>query len=143
MAKLTVTGIDEMEAKLKQLELNLQGKAEVSMLKAGAEVLIDAWRGQISANRHVKSSAMHDNVGMTDINVGKDGLEISVYPMGTDSHRITNAQKAYILHYGRQPTHKGTKEIKGDKFVTAAEKAAKPRIAEAMQKALNEYTSGK
>lgn len=142
MAKLTVKGIDELEARLQALEKGLRSGAEVQMLQAGAAVLEEAWKGEI-ANRHHRTGEMERNIGRTEIQSGKDGLEISVYPMGTDSHRITNAQKAYILHHGRQPTKKGTKGIKGDRFVTAAEKAAKPRVYEAMQKALNDYVSGK
>ena len=142
MARLTVTGLDEMEAKLKKLEQGLRGEAEVKMLRAGAAVLEDAWRREIRS-RHYLTGAMEGGVSMTDVTSGRDGLEISVYPMGTDSHRITNAQKAYILHYGRNPTRKGTKAIKGDRFVTAAEKQAKPKVYEAMQQVLNEYVSGK
>lgn len=142
MARLTVTGIDELMNRLKALEKGLRGEAEVRMLKAGAQVLVDEWTGTIR-ERHHRTGEMERSVGMTDVQTGKDGLEISVYPMGTDSHRITNAQKAYILHHGRQPTHRGTKAIKGDKFVTAAEKEAKPKVYEAMQNALNEYISGK
>lgn len=141
MARLSVHGLDEMEAKLKKLEQGLRGEAEVKMLKAGAAVLVGAWQGEIAAKHH-KTGVMESNVGMTDVQTGNDGLEISVYPQGTDNHRITNAQKAYILHYGRRPTHKGTKAIKGDKFVTEAEKKAKPQVIEAMQAVLNEYVSG-
>ena len=141
MARLTVTGIDELEARLKKLEQGLRGVAEVKMLKAGAAVLEDAWRGEIR-EKHRLTGAMESGVSMTDVTSGNDGLEISVYPMGTDSHRITNAQKAYILHYGRNPTKKGTKAIKGDRFVTAAEKKAKPAVFAAMQAALDEYVSG-
>lgn len=141
MARLTVTGIDELEARLKKLEQGLRGVAEVKMLKAGAAVLEDAWRGEIR-EKHRLTGAMEGGVSMTDVTSGNNGLEISVYPMGTDSHRITNAQKAYILHYGRNPTKKGTKAIKGDRFVTAAEKKAKPAVFAAMQAALDEYVSG-
>ena len=143
MAKLSVTGLDEMENRLKAIEKGLRGEAMQRMLYAGADVLIEAWGGAIQEKHHIKSGDMLKSVGKTGIQVGKDGLEISVYPQGTDSHRITNAQKAYILHHGRQPTRKGTKGIKGDKFVTAAEKEAEPKVYEAMQKALNEYISGK
>ena len=45
MARLRITGLDEMEAKLKSLEQGLRGEAEVKMLKAGVAVLEDAWRG--------------------------------------------------------------------------------------------------
>jgi hypothetical protein len=142
MAKLTIKGLDEAENKLKTLAQNLRGEAMQNMLYAGAEVLEDAWRGEISERHHIVSGSMMQSIGRTGINVGRDGLEISVYPQGTDSHRITNAQKAYILHYGRNPTSKGTKAIKGDKFVTAAEKKAKPAVNAAMQAVLDEYVSG-
>jgi len=142
MARLRVSGLDELEARLKSLEAGLRGVAEVKMLKAGAAVLVEAWQGEIQEKHHL-TGEMQRNVGMTDVHTGKDGLEISVYPQGTDNHRITNAQKAYILHHGRVATHKGKKAIKGDKFVTAAEKKAKPAVYAAMQQALNEYISGK
>ena len=143
MARLTVTGIDELENRLKQLEQGLRGTAEVAMLKAGAAVLVDAWRGEIGTRGHRVTGSMEQNVSMTDVRSGTDGMEISVYPQGTDSHRVTNAQKAYILHHGRNATKRGTKAIKGDKFVTAAEQKAKPKVYEAMQQALNEFTAGK
>lgn len=143
MAKLKVTGLDELEAKLKAIEAGLRTEAETRMLKAGAQALVDEWGGTIEEHHHVKSHEMLRSVGMTDVHQGKDGLEISVYPMGTDSHRITNAQKAFILHHGRRPNKNGRGEIKGDKFVTAAERKAKPKVYEAMQNALNEYINGK
>lgn len=143
MAKLTVKGIDELERKLQGIEKGLRGEAMQKMLYAGADVLIEAWGGSIQSHHHVRTGAMLGHVDKTGINIGKDGLEISVYPMGTDSHRITNAQKAYILHNGRQPTRKGTKGIKGDKFVTEAERKAKPQVYAAMQQALDEFIDGK
>lgn len=142
MAKLTVTGIAELENRLKKLADGLRGEAEVKMLKAGAAVLADAWAGEIQERHHL-TGALEGSIGMTEVKPGNDGMEIYVYPQGTDGHRINNAQKAYILHHGRKPTNRGTKEIKGDRFVTAAEKKAKPQIYEAMQKALNEYIAGK
>ena len=44
MARLSVHGLDEMEAKLKKLEQGLRGEAEVKMLNAGAAVLVGAWQ---------------------------------------------------------------------------------------------------
>lgn len=142
MARLTVTGLDELEARLKKLDAGLRGEAEVKMLQAGADVLVGAWVGEIALKHH-GHGVLEGSVGKSDIRVGSNGLEISVSPQGTDAHRITNAQKAYILHYGRNPTKKGTKAIKGDKFVTEAEKTAKPQVYAAMQKALDEYIAGK
>lgn len=143
MARLKVKGLPELEKRLKAIEQGLRGEAETRMLRAGAEVLIGKWRETIESRGHRVHGTMAENVGMTEIRDTGKGLEIAVYPMGTDSHRITNAQKAYILHHGRNPTRRGTKEIKGDHFVTEAENAARNEVYDAMQNALNEYVAGK
>lgn len=143
MAKLTVKGFEELESRLQAIEKGLKGEAEDKMLRAGAKVLIEGWQESIESHGHRVTGAMAGSVGMTDIRRTPDGASIEVYPQGTDSHRINNAQKAYILHYGRNPTKKGTKGIKGDKFVTDAEKRSKERIHAAMQQALDEFIAGK
>lgn len=143
MAGLKVDGFDELERRLQAIEKGLKGEAEETMLKAGAAVLVESWKGSIESRGHRISGAMKDSVAATEVRHTEDGAEIHVYPQGTDNHRITNAQKAFILHHGRQATRRGTKGIKGDKFVTAAENEAKTKIFEAMQAALNEYLAGK
>lgn len=143
MSKLKISGFDELEKRFQALERGLRGEAEAKMLRAGAAVLVTSWKDTIEAKGHMVSHAMRDAVSMTDIRYTDNGAYIAVYPQGTDGHRVTNAQKAYILHHGRRPTQRNTKEIKGDKFVTEAENAAKAEIYEAMQNALNEYISGK
>lgn len=143
MSKLKISGFDELEKRFQALERGLRGEAEAKMLRAGAAVLVTSWKDTIEAKGHMVSHAMRDSVSMTDIRYTDNGAYIAVYPQGTDGHRVTNAQKAYILHHGRRPTQRNTKEIKGDKFVTEAENAAKAEIYEAMQNALNEYISGK
>lgn len=143
MSKLKISGFDELEKRFQALERGLRGEAEAKMLRAGAAVLVTSWKDTIEAKGHMVSHAMRDAVSMTDIRYTDNGAYIAVYPQGTDGHRVTNAQKAYILHHGRRPTQRNTKEIKGDKFVTEAENAAKAEIYEAMQNALNEFISGK
>ena len=143
MSKLKISGFDELEKRFQALERGLRGEAEAKMLRAGAAVLVTSWKDTIEAKGHMVSHAMRDAVSMTDIRYTDNGAYIAVYPQGTDGHRVTNAQKAYILHHGRRPTQRNTKAIKGDKFVTAAEKKAKPAVFAAMQAVLDEYVSGK
>ena len=144
MAKLRVDGLDGALEKLQRIEKGLRGEAIESMLNAGAEELISAWQSEIRSRHHILTGEMVATVDKTPIRAGKDGMYIEVYPMGvSDNHRINNAQKAFILHHGRRPNAKGKKEIKGDKFVTAAEKAAKEKALAAMQAKLNEYIAGK
>lgn len=143
MAKMVIIGIDEMEKKLEGISKGLRAEAIPKMLNAGAEVLERKWKDQIQEKGHVRTGAMMEHVSRTAVKIEPDGASIEVYPMGTDSHRINNAQKAFILHYGRNPNRRGRKAIKGDKFVNAAEKAAKPEVDAAMQKALDEFIAGK
>ena len=143
MAKLRIDGLDDVENQLQKLSKNLQGKAVVNMLKAGGEVLRAAWVEEINEYHHVRTGAMEKSVGVTNMQLDSNGVYVTVYPMGTDSHRINNAQKAYILHHGRNPNKRGHKAIKGDRFVTKAERAAKESALAAMQQVLNEYVSGK
>ena len=140
MAKLKVQGIEVVENRLEELSKDIQREIIPEMLKAGAEVMVRKWQDSIRSHHHISNkgnSHMVDAVKATEVRYETDGASIEVYPMGTDSHRINQAQKAYILHHGRHPTNKGTKGITGDKFVTEAEKAAKREIAEAMQTALD------
>ena len=143
MARLTTDGLREAEQELQKLARDLRGRCMRDMLNAGADVLVDAWKASILAKRHVRTHAMYDNVSKTDIRIDTDGMSIEVYPQGTDSHRITNAQKAFILNSGRQPNKRGKKGIKGDHFVTDAENAARDKVTAAMQAVLDRYVSGK
>lgn len=143
MARLTTTGIELAEERLQQIEKSLRAEAIPKMLNAGADVLIRKWQDQIQGKGHVRTGEMLGHVEKTEVRIEPNGASIEVYPTGTDSHRVTNAQKAFILHYGRKPNKRGRKEIKGDKFVTQAEKAAKAEVDAAMQQALNEITAGK
>lgn len=142
MPKLSTDGIEDLERKLQEIGQGLRGEAVARALKAGGEVLVRSWQNEIEA-KHPGTGTMKGAVAMTEIRYDGDGASIEVYPMGTDSHRITNAQKAYILHYGRNPNRRGKKAIKGDKFVSSAERAAKGEALAAMQAAFDEYIAGK
>lgn len=144
MAKMSVIGLDEIEGKLRSIEQGLRGEAEDRILRAGAEVLAGGWQESILNHGHRVTGGMYDSVAATDIRHNGNGAEIAVYPQGTDKkHRINQAQKAYILHHGRAPTKRGTKAIKGDNFVTEAERSSNQKVHEAMQRALDDYIAGK
>lgn len=143
MPKLSTDGIEDLENQLKRIETGLRGRAVQTALKAGGEVLVRAWQSEIETS-HPGTATMRDSVQMTEVRAEADGASIEVYPMGTDKrHRINNAQKAYILHYGRNQNKRGRKAIKGDKFVNKAERAAKDEAIAAMQTALNDFIAGK
>ena len=143
MARLSTDGLDDFENQIRKIEAGLRGEAITAMLTAGGEVLKRSWEDKIGEYHHVRTGAMQQSVGITPVRYDGDGAYVEVYPMGTDSHRVTNAQKAFILHHGRSPKRIGTKGIKGDKFVTKAERDATAAANAAMQQKLNEYIAGK
>lgn len=143
MARLITEGIKEMEDRLKNLEKSLQARIMPEMINAGADALIESWKDTIQEKGHVRTGAMLESVGKTAPMMSVDGIDIDVYPQGTDSHRITNAQKAFIIHYGREANRNGKKKITGDKFVTLAENRAREKVNAAMQAVLDKYVSGK
>jgi hypothetical protein len=141
--KMSTEGIEDIVNKLRRMERELRGKAIESALNAGADVLVRGWQNEI-AESHPGTGAMEKAVAKTPVRYSGYVASIEVYPMGTDrTHKITHAQKAYILHYGRNPNKAGKKAIKGDKFVTKAEHAVRAEAEAAMQKAFNEFVDGK
>jgi hypothetical protein len=55
-----------------------------------------------------------------------------IYPQGTDSKGVRNAEKAFILHYG-------TSSVQGSRFVDDIEDKAAPEIYVAMGNVMDEY----
>ena len=141
MAKFTTDGLEDLMGKMRRMEAGLRGECLRSILNAGGTIIRDSWKGKIQEYHHVRTGAMLENVGITDMTVNGGTAYVEIYPFGTDSHRITNAQKAYILDRGRRPNKNGRGAIQGDKFVRAAEREAKNKAFEAMQQALNEYVA--
>lgn len=145
MAKLYLEGITEIEAQLMSLQKDIGGDISKRVLQAGAWELVNGWKKTIRDNHHVSRLDKEHMVDAVEWEtfIRPEGSYATVYPRGTDSHRITHAQKAFILHYGRRPTKKGTKGITGDKFVRKAEKESAPKIMDAMQRALDRAVAEK
>lgn len=116
MAKMTVVGIDKLADDLKKMgEFENEGLID-KMLDAGAEKTIEEWKTEIVKQNHVKTGDMRDSVGVSKKT--KKGPKREIYPQGKDRKGSSNAQKAYILHYGKS-TKKGTRFV--DNINTKAE----------------------
>ena len=114
MAKFSVNGIDSLAADLKRLG-QLDNEELVSdMLGAGAEVVAEEW--------------IHGILEATKPDVSAK----EIYPQGKDRKGGRNAEKAFILHYGKSgqaPT----------RFVDAVEEAAEDKAVSAMENVFNNY----
>ena len=110
MAKFSVNGIDSLAADLQRLG-QLDNEELVSdMLGAGAEVVAEEWiHGILEATKPDGRSTgdMASSVAPTK-GIKKIG-DISakeIYPQGKDRKGVRNAEKAFILHYGKSgPRH--------------------------------------
>lgn len=102
MAKFEVTGLDDIqEAMLRRDKATMEAVPE--MLKAGGEVIRRAFqeetqklnstgRGTGALAASMKASTVKE----------KDGAKfVDVAPTGTGKHGVRNAEKGFVLNYGR------------------------------------------
>lgn len=125
MALFDSEGFDELVAELKKESERLTSKAP-DMLKAGADVLADAWREAIRRHELIDTGDMLDSVSVSDLVVSSSEKKITVSPAGKDRKGIRNGEKAFVNHYGashRQATH----------FVDDAEQSASEPLVDAMR----------
>ncbi len=143
MAKLIIESGDDLAEQVRKLDKDLREVVMREMLNAGGDVLVEAWKDKIEAKYHVVTGDMLDSVSKTSVKIDATSASIEVYPQGTDSHRVKNAEKAFVISTGRGPNKAGNARIVGDHFVDEIEAESKARIDAAMQAVLDKYTSGK
>lgn len=136
MAKFSVNGIDELAADLQRLGQLDNEELVADMLDAGAEVVADEWiHGILEATKPDGRSTgdMASSVAPTKgIKKIGDVSAKEIYPHGKDRKGVRNAEKAFILHYGKSgqaPT----------RFVDAVEEDAKDETFTAMENVFNNY----
>lgn len=136
MAKFAVNGIDELAAELKQLGQLGNGELVSDMLEAGAEVVSGEWkkgiRSAVKTNGRSTGDMERSVAPAKGIKKVDDVSVKEIYPQGKDSKGVRNAEKAFILHYGKSgqaPT----------RFVDAVEDAAEDKAVEAMENVFNDY----
>lgn len=135
MAKCSMSGFDELAADLKKLEQLDNDELVGEMLDAGAEIVVREWKNGISKIIKTKRSKgeLLESIG-TGKGIEKNG-DVSaktIYPIGKDSKGVRNAEKAFILHYGKSgqtPTF----------FVDDVEAAAEDEAVEAMSEVFNDF----
>ena len=135
MAMMSFSGMEEILA-----DMNRMGKAAGDtarrMTEAAAEETIKAWKNSAETHGHRKTGAMIDSIGHTAIKEKSGTVTTEVYPQGKDKNGTRNAEKAFILHYGRS-------NLKGDHWVDDAEAAAEGPATERMEQIWDEMIQGK
>lgn len=125
MARMTFSGTDEMLDQLFRESERLEKKA-TEMLGSAGKVVVEAWKAVITEHGHVKTGDMRDSVRASAVKKSGDAYTSSIYPHGRDRRKQSNAEKAFVLHYG-------TSRIHGDHFVDDAEQRAGDAAEQAMQ----------
>ena len=130
MGKLTWSGLDETYKEMQQAG-EMVGEIAQEMLRVGSEKCVEAWRIAIGSHGHRPPGESGRATGEMEKSVGvkfkkKDGKRVAeIYPLGKDSHGVRNAEKAFILHYGRS-------NMKGDHFVDEADRLSEENAVPAM-----------
>lgn len=132
MASFSVKGVDGLATRIHALG-EKSGEVAAAMVAAGAEEAVAAWRE--AGAHHIRTGAMLDSVKAGKVKKSDEGAYVDVAPTGKDSRGVSNAQKAFVLHYG-------SSRIKGDHWVDNATKLAEEKAIPAMQRVFDEMTKG-
>lgn len=127
MARFKTEGLEELIDELQRHKEALD-EAAPEMLRAGADVIADAWRDAIKKHRLIDTGEMLSSVSASYI-ITADTKKATIYPAGKDSKGIRNAEKAFVNHYGasnKDATH----------FVDDAKEQAEEAVTDAIEAVL-------
>jgi|O1111metagenome_2_1110795.scaffolds.fasta_scaffold65380_2 HK97 gp10 family phage protein len=102
MAKFTITGLDDVqEALLRQEAIAVAAVPE--MLEAGGEVMKGAFQAETSKLNSTGRStgALTASIKVSAVKERNGGKYIEIAPTGKDRHGVRNAEKGFVLNYGR------------------------------------------
>jgi len=102
MAKFTVTGLDDVqEALLRQEAIAVAAVPE--MLEAGGEVMKGAFQAETTKLNSTGRStgALTASIKVSAVKERNGGKYIDIAPTGKDRHGVRNAEKGFVLNYGR------------------------------------------
>lgn len=141
MAKLFVSGFDELSKELSELGEDVRELAK-AMVLAGSDLMAQQWETTARAYGHIGKSRKGYQGGqmIASIGYGKNPVEVGgvvrndIYPKGTDTKGVRNAEKAFLLHYG-------TSSYKGDHWVDEANELGAAIAYDKMASMLDQYIS--
>lgn len=132
MARMRVEGMDAVIEDMIRMGQQV-GPVADKMLMAGAEVAKEAWKHSIQKHDLIDKHDMIKSVGFPrQPKTVNDVRSIDVYPQGKDRKGIRNAEKAFVLHYGRNnmdPTY----------FVDEAERESNEAAEKVMTDIWNDF----
>ena len=124
MARLYTAGLDDLISDMQRLGQD-SGPVCDEMLDAAAGVIREKWKESAREHGHKDTGAMIDSIDFAAKGNARM-LYRDVYPQGTDAKGVRNAEKAFILHYGKQ-------NMPGSYWVDDAEMKAGPEAVAACE----------
>lgn len=134
MARCEYDGIERIDGVL--MRLSREAIREVVM--AGADACVEETKKNVQQYRHVVTGSMLEGVAPGRYHEDYGSGWVEVYPQGTDSRGISNAEKAFVINYGYG---KRKTARTGDKFITGQTKTMEDIVARAMQAKSDEIIS--
>ena len=124
MARMDTSGLDDLINEMRRLGQD-SGPVVDEMLDTAAGIIRDQWRETAREHGHVDTGAMIDSVDFP-VKGNARAMYRDIYPQGKDAKGVSNAEKAFILHYGKH-------NMPGDYWVDEAETKAGPEAIAACQ----------
>lgn len=133
--RVEISGVDELMKDLNKFSEAMKDEIPEKLMKKGADVCVDEWKKGIKSHRHIDTGEMLRNVKQSKKT--RKGIKYRViYPRGIDregtNREVTNAAKAYMLHYG-------VKGKPGDRFVDKIEDNTEKNAFPVMEKEFDKY----
>lgn len=124
MARFDTSGLDDLIREMTRLGQD-EGPVVDEMLDTAAGIIRDQWKETAREHGYIATGAMIDSVDFT-VKGNARALYRDIYPQGKDAKGVRNAEKAFILHYGKH-------NMPGSYWVDEAETKAGPEAIEACQ----------
>ena len=140
--KVDMKAFEEMTRILLEHGEEAEKKAP-EVLKAGAKVLIDAHKAELSSMAKTDRSigTLANSIGMKSVRVTKTKAHTDVFPQGSQPHghprkgkrgNVSNAQVGFMLEHGYK---KGDTHVPGRHWMAAANSKAAEAVHDAMGEA--------
>ena len=133
---MDTSGLDDLIRQMNRMG-QITGPAAREMVEAGSKVIEDAWKASAGSHGHVRTGAMVNST-RSDATRGLGGTAVfrDIYPHGKDGKGVRNAEKAFILQYGRSY---GRTQKPGDYWVEEAEKDSEAAVVAVCQEIWDKY----
>lgn len=134
MADFNVVGLDGV---IQDMMRHAQAAEEAipEMLKAGAEILVNAQKEEAQAMKIRDTGDFIKSIKATSVKGNGEGSYVDVYPQGKDHKGVRNAEKGFIAEYG-------TSKIKARPWMRTANEKSAEEVTAAEKEIWDKYKGG-